>query len=86
MRSEAALLPAGVPETDEEIAKVCLWEACVLALGPVGDKRTKLQALGTVLKYTKPRPQQRVAVGSTSAEDWLREAIMAGAAAEADGD
>jgi hypothetical protein len=59
MRSEAALLPAGVPETDEEIAKVCLWEACVLALGPVGDKRTKLQALGTVLKYTKPRPQQR---------------------------
>jgi hypothetical protein len=78
-------MPTGIPETDEEIASLCLREACVLALGP-GDKRTKLQAIGTVLKYTKPRPKQRLAMASTSAEDWLREAIMAGAAVEADGD
>jgi hypothetical protein len=83
-RSEAALLPTGIPDTDEEIAKLCLREACVLVLGPGGDKRTKLQALGTVLKYTKPRPEQRLAVASTSAEDLLRGAIMAGAAAAAD--
>jgi hypothetical protein len=57
----------------------------VLALGPGNDKRTKLQALGTVLKYTKPRPQRWLAVAPTSAEDWLV-AIMAGAAVEADGD
>jgi hypothetical protein len=81
-----APMPTGIPDTDEEIAKLCLREACVIALGPIGDKRTKLQALGTVLKYTKPRPQQRLAVASTSAEDWLREAVMAGVAVEADGD
>lgn len=61
-------MPTGIPEADEEIPKCCLREACVLALGPGNDKRTKLQALGTVLKYTKPRPQRR-AVTSTPAED-----------------
>lgn len=84
MRSEAALLPAGVPETDEEIAKVCLWEACVLALGPVGDKRTKLQALGQRAEIQEASATTALAVASASAEDWLREAIMAGVAAAAD--
>jgi hypothetical protein len=79
-------MPTGIPETDAEIAKLCLREACVLALGPGNDKQVKLPAIGTVLRYTKPRPRQRLAVASTSTEDWLREAIMAGAAVEADGD
>jgi hypothetical protein len=40
-------------------AKLCLREACVMALGPGGDLRTKIGALGIVLKYTKPKSAQR---------------------------
>jgi hypothetical protein len=82
-------MPTSIPDTDEEIAKLCLREACVIALGPGNDKRTKLQALGIVLKYTRPKPAQRQSVTVTgTSEDWLRSAIMAGsiaAGAEAEG-
>jgi hypothetical protein len=68
-----------IPGSDDEIAKRCLREACVMALGPGGDLRTKLGALGIVLKYTKPKPAQRQSVTATgTSEDWLRTAIMAG--------
>lgn len=74
-----------IPDSDDEIAKLCLREACVMALGPGGDLRTKIGALGTVLKYTKAKPAQRQStrVACTS-EDWLRTAIMAGTIAGAD--
>jgi hypothetical protein len=76
----ARVLPKVViPDSDDEIAKLCLREACVMALGPGGDLRTKIGALGTVLKYTKPKPAQRQSVTATgTSEDWLRTAIMAG--------
>jgi hypothetical protein len=71
-----------IPDSDDEIAKLCLREACVIALGPGGDLRTKLGALGTVLKYTRPKPAQRQSVTATgTSEDWLRTAIMAGSIA-----
>jgi hypothetical protein len=68
-----------IPDSDDEIAKLCLREACVMALGPSGDLRTKIGALGIVLKYTKPKPAQRQSVTATgTSKDWLRTAIMAG--------
>jgi hypothetical protein len=73
------LVPQTIPDGDEALAKAALRELCVLALGPC-DKRTKIMALGTVLKYTKPKPAQRRASTVTAAEDWLRAAIVAGAA------
>jgi hypothetical protein len=69
----------GASFTDEELAKLVLREMCRLALGP-GDKRTKIMALGTVLKYTKPKPAERHASIAMTPEEWLRAAIVAGAA------
>jgi hypothetical protein len=41
-------------------------------------QRTKLGALGIVLKYTKPKPAQRQSTRATgTSEDWLRTAVMA---------
>ena len=68
-----------VPESEEEMAKACLHAPCVIALGP-SDARTKLMACYAVLKYTKPRPAQRHAITASTPEDWLRTAIVAGAA------
>jgi hypothetical protein len=67
------------PGSDEELAKLVLREMCRLALGP-GDQRTKIMAGGMVLKYTKPKPAQRHATTAITPEEWLRAAIMAGAA------
>jgi hypothetical protein len=62
-----------VPDSDEEQAKACLREACVLALGP-SDKRTKLSAANTILKFTMARPTVTTSTEITSAEDWLKAA------------
>jgi hypothetical protein len=66
-----------IPDSDEEIAKACLREAVILALAP-GDKRTRLMALNTVLKYTKAQPTQRhEATLATSSTEWLQSALVA---------
>jgi hypothetical protein len=68
-----------IPDSDAEIAKLCLREACVLALGPGNDKQTKLQAINVILRFTKPKPFRRQATTLRwSAEDWLHAAIVAG--------
>lgn len=56
-----------IPDSGEEIAKAALCEACVLALAP-GDKRTRLMAINTVLKFTKALPVQRHATTLTTSE------------------
>jgi hypothetical protein len=73
-----------LPGSDEELAKLVLRELCVIAFGP-GDKRTKIAAAGTVLKYTKPQPTRRHAANVSTPENWLREAITAGTAASTTG-
>jgi hypothetical protein len=76
----AGLVPAvAIPESDDELAKLCLREACKIALGPV-DNRRKLIATNMVLRFTKPQPPRRHATVAITPEEWLRSAIVAGAA------
>jgi hypothetical protein len=63
-----------VPDSDEEIAKAALREAVVMALAP-GDKRTRLMAINTVLKFTKALPVQRHATTLTTADEWLTQTL-----------
>jgi len=55
--------------TDEALAKAVLRELYVLAISP-GNKPTKLQALSTLLVFTKAKPAERRAIKATL-EDWL---------------
>jgi crotonobetainyl-CoA:carnitine CoA-transferase CaiB-like acyl-CoA transferase len=64
----------GIPDSDEEIAKAALREAVVMALAP-GDKRTRLMAINTVLKFTKAPPVQRHATPLTTSEEWLMQVL-----------
>lgn len=59
-----------LPESDDDIAKACLREATIMALAP-GDKRTRLMAINTVLKFTKVLPVQRHSTTLTTADEWL---------------
>jgi hypothetical protein len=58
-----------------------LRKACIIALGPSNDKRTKLMALNMVLTYTKPKSKERHSISTAGPEDWLRGAIAAGSGA-----
>lgn len=61
-----------VPGSDQELAKAALVETARIALGPV-DKRTKMDALKTLLNYTKQKPAQAVEAKVSSMEAWLSE-------------
>lgn len=63
-----------VPSTDEEMAKEGLIALAKIALGPVGT-RTRIQALNTLLSFTKAKPVSSVNVKVDSHEDWLKQAI-----------
>jgi hypothetical protein len=56
-----------IPDTDEEKAKLCLHELCVLALGP-HSKRDRLRALRVLLAFTKTPPAARREVIITAEE------------------
>jgi hypothetical protein len=72
---EEGLLPAvEVPDSDEGKAQVALHETCVLAFGP-GEVRNKLQALRTVLEYTKVKPVTKIDQRVSSAEAFLQTAL-----------
>ncbi len=45
-----------------------------MALAP-GDKRTRLMAINTVLKFTKTLPVQRHATTLTTSEEWLKHVL-----------
>ena len=57
-----------VPDTEDGMAEAALKEAFKLALGPTG-KRAKLQALDTVMKYTRLKPMGvlKLAIGDAEA-------------------
>jgi hypothetical protein len=70
-----------IPDSDEALAKAALHEAAVLALGPT-DNKTKLAAVNTVLAYTKQKPVTKIDT-NLSANDWLKEAVAANKASNA---
>lgn len=59
-----------VPETDASKAEEALKEAFVLAVGP-SDQKIKIQAINTVLAYTKSKPESRSKLTLNKAEDFL---------------
>ncbi len=59
-----------VPNSDTGKAEVALHEAFVLAIGP-SDQKIKIQAINTVLAYTKSKPESRSKLTLNKAEDFL---------------
>jgi hypothetical protein len=61
-----------VPDTDTGKAEAALREAFVMAVGPSNDK-VKIQAINTVLAYTKSKPEAKSKLTLDKAEDFLAE-------------
>jgi hypothetical protein len=59
-----------VSVTDEGKAEAALKEAFVLAVGP-SDQKIKIQAINTVLNFTKSKPESRSKLTLNKAEDFL---------------
>lgn len=59
-----------VPSTDDGKAAAALKEAFVLAIGPT-DNKIKIQAINTVLNFTKSKPESRSKLTLNKAEDFL---------------
>ena len=59
-----------VPETDAGKAEAALKEAFVLAVGP-SDQKIKIQAINTVLNFTKSKPESKSKLTLNKAEDFL---------------
>ena len=64
------IFEVAVPETDASKAEAALHEAFVLAIGP-SDQKIKIQAINTVLAYTKSKPESRSKLTLNKAEDFL---------------
>ena len=61
---------------DPEMAKQCLHEAFVIARSP-GNKQTRLQAINTVLKYTKMPPGAKEPLTLPGLDAWMQAVVMA---------
>jgi len=59
-----------IPETDSGKAEAALREAFVLAIGPT-DQKIKIQAINTVLNFTKSKPEAKSKLTIEKAEDFL---------------
>jgi len=59
-----------VPATDTGKAEAALREAFVLAVGP-SDQKIKIQAINTVLNFTKSKPESKSKLTLNKAEDFL---------------
>jgi hypothetical protein len=59
-----------VPDSDAGKAEVALKEVFKLAVGPT-DQKIKIQALNTVLNYTKSKPESKSKLTLDKAEDFL---------------
>jgi len=67
---ETDVFDLAVPTTDAEKAEAALNEAFVLAVGP-SEQKIKIQAINTVLAYTKSKPESRSKLTLNKAEDFL---------------
>ena len=61
-----------IPSTDEGKATAALREVFILAIGP-SEQKVKIQALNTVLAYTKSKPESKSKLTLSKAEDFLDE-------------
>mgnify|MGYP005812441895 CR=1 FL=1 len=61
-----------VPTDDAGKAEAALREAFVLAVGPT-DQKIKIQAINTVLNFTKSKPESKSKLTLDKAEDFLAE-------------
>lgn len=61
-----------VPGSDGGKAEAALKEAFVLAVGP-SDQKIKIQAINTVLNFTKSKPEAKSKLTLNRAEDFLAE-------------
>jgi hypothetical protein len=59
-----------VPGTEAGMAKAALKQAFVLAVGPV-DRKIQIQAINTVLNFTKSKPESKSKLTLNKAEDFL---------------
>jgi hypothetical protein len=59
-----------VPADDAGKAEACLREAFALAVGP-SDQKIKIQAINTVLNFTKSKPEAKSKLTLNAAEDFL---------------
>jgi hypothetical protein len=63
-----------VPSSDNGKAEAALKEAFVLAVGP-SDQKIKIQAINTVLNFTRAKPESKSKLTLNRAEDFLDEII-----------
>lgn len=61
-----------VPATDGGKAEAALHECFVLAVGPT-DQKIKIQAINTILNFTKSKPESKSKLTLNKAEDFLDE-------------
>jgi hypothetical protein len=66
-----------VPATDNGKAEAALKECFVLAVGP-SDQKIKIQAINTVLNFTKSKPESKSKLTLNKAEDFLDEILKDG--------
>lgn len=72
-----------VPATDDGMAKAALRQAFVLAVGPV-DKKIQIQAINTVLNFTRAKPESKTKLTLNKAEDFLDEILKGDGEAQGD--
>jgi hypothetical protein len=63
-----------VPTSDTGKAEAALKECFVLAVGP-SDQKIKIQAINTILNFTKSKPESKSKLTLNKAEDFLDEII-----------
>jgi hypothetical protein len=76
MKDQGELPEVAVPDSDAGKAEAALREAFVLAVGP-SDQKIKIQAINTVLNFTKSKPESKSKLTLNKAEDFL-DAIATG--------
>jgi len=67
-----------LPNSDDALANAALRELFVIAISP-GNSRTKLQALNTLLAFTKSKPAERRAISKANnpTDEWIQSVLQA---------
>jgi hypothetical protein len=68
--AEGKVTQVSVPANDAGKAELALREAFVLAVGP-SEQKVKIQAINTVLNFTKSKPESKSKLTLNKAEDFL---------------
>jgi hypothetical protein len=78
LEAQGVVLADVLPDTDEAMANAALRELLIIAISP-GNARTKLQAINTLLAFTKAKPTERRAIRRTSntTDEWMQSVLQA---------